>query len=108
VLHGRLAELAGVHPIISYDGPFGCRLLLRNRKDVGNSFSLLRASGGDVEGWRWRGFFFLVHHRQEASLVAGSRRGGFQWHHRVPAVLDKAPVGAEKVVERCDDSGERG
>jgi hypothetical protein len=40
--------------------------------------------------------------------VAGSRRGALQRHHRVPAVLDKALVGAEKVVEWRDDSGERG
>jgi hypothetical protein len=38
--------------------------------------------------------------------VAGSRWGVFRWRHRDPAVLDKAPVGAEKVVERCDDGGE--
>jgi hypothetical protein len=63
---------------------------------------------GDVEGWRRRGFFFLVHHRWEASLVAGSRRGALQQHHRVPTVLDKAPVGAKKVVEQRDDGGERG
>jgi hypothetical protein len=40
--------------------------------------------------------------------VAGSRWGVFQWCHRVTAVLDKASVGAEKVVERRDDGGERG
>jgi hypothetical protein len=45
---------------------------------------------------------------REASLVAGLRRGMFQWRHRVPAVLDNAPVGAEKVVERRDDGRERG
>jgi hypothetical protein len=37
--------------------------------------------------------------------VAGSSWGVFQWCHRVPAVLDKASVGAEKVVEWCDDGG---
>jgi hypothetical protein len=63
---------------------------------------------GDVEGLRRWDLFFLVHRRQEASLVAGSRRGALQWHHRVPAVLDKAPVRVEKVVEWRDDGGERG
>jgi hypothetical protein len=63
---------------------------------------------GDAEGWRRWGFFFLVHRRREASLVAGSRRGVFRWLHRVPAALDKAPVGAENVVEQRNDDGERG
>jgi hypothetical protein len=63
---------------------------------------------GDVEGWRRWGIFFLVHRQREASLVAGSRWGVLQRHHRVPAVLDKALVGVEKVVERHDDGGERG
>jgi hypothetical protein len=40
--------------------------------------------------------------------VAGSRGGALQQHHRVPTVLDKAPVGAKKVVEQRDDGGERG
>jgi hypothetical protein len=40
--------------------------------------------------------------------VAGSRRGALQWHHRVPAVFDKAPVAVEKVMECHDDGGERG
>jgi hypothetical protein len=59
VFHGRLADLVGVHPILSYSGPFGCRLLLRNRKDIGNLFSLLRGSGGRRRGLATAGLLLL-------------------------------------------------
>jgi hypothetical protein len=108
VLHGRLAELVGVHPILSYGGSFDALSSPTEPYNVGNSFSLLRGSGGRRRGLATVGLLLL------GSPSMRGLSGGWFAMGCVP-MAPPSSCGArqgsgwgKKVVERRDDGGERG